>query len=58
MESRLSEGQIELFHALGKICEKVGREWADGKYLDFTVSIFCIVFRETWEWDSRISGLG
>lgn len=33
MENRWSDGQIELFHALGVICEKVGREGADGTYL-------------------------
>jgi hypothetical protein len=33
MESRWSDGQIELFHALGKICERVGREGAAGMYL-------------------------
>jgi hypothetical protein len=30
MESRWSDGQIVLFHALGKICEKVGWKGADG----------------------------
>ncbi len=30
MDGRWSDGQIELFNALGKICERVGREGANG----------------------------
>lgn len=43
MESRWSDGQIELFHALGKICERVGQEGADGK-----LHLVGSFGRETW----------
>lgn len=33
MEGRWSNDQIELFYALGKICEKVGKEGADGVFI-------------------------
>jgi len=33
MEHGWSDGQVELFRALGVICEKVGRERADGMLL-------------------------
>jgi hypothetical protein len=33
MERGWSDGQVELFRALGVICEKVGRERADGMLL-------------------------
>lgn len=32
MGGRWSNGQIELFYALGKICKKVGQEGAAGMY--------------------------
>jgi hypothetical protein len=44
MESRWSEGQVELFHALGVICEKVGKEGAAGMYmLDALGYLCCLV---------------
>lgn len=40
MEGRWSDGQIELFHALGKICARIGKDGADGMYCILAFRIY------------------
>jgi hypothetical protein len=42
MENRWSDGQIELFHALGKICDWIGKEGVNGMY--FALKKLCLAF--------------